>query len=274
MIRPQAFRTVIPTDRIDHQEDIMARATHAEAIDRRDDRRERIAALSGAGFVALLVAHAALQAGGLPTLEDPADEIVRYLADQRLEIQIGTYLQGLAMIAYLWFVGSLWRLLRPVEGGPGRLSVTAVAATGTSIALVGVHVAIITGLSLRADTGLDPQVAAALYLIAFVVLGISDFAIAALMGALGTLILRTGTLPTWLGHFGVGSAVLWLLAGVSATTDSDAWGAVGFLAFLVWLAWTAIASIAVARRVGSVHPAADNDEALAGVATVPAASKA
>lgn len=250
----------------------MAPATRAGTTDRPDHRRERLAALSGVVFVALLVVHAAIQSSGMPTLQDPADEIVSYLADKRLEIQIGTYLQGLAMVAYLWFLGSFWRLLRPAEGGPGRLSVTAVAATGTSIALVGIHVAILTGLSLRADTGLDPEVASVLYLIAFVVLGMSAFAVAALMGAVGTLILRTVTLPRWLGHFGVGSGVLWLLAGVSATTDSDAWGAVGFVAFLVWLAWTATASIAVARRVGSVDPVADNDDALVGPAAVPAAS--
>ena len=249
----------------------MARATREGTIDRRDHGRERIAALSGAVFVALLVVHAAIQSSGVPSLQDPADEIVRYLADKNLEIQIGTYLQGLAMVAYLWFLGSLWRLLRPEEGDPGRLSITAVAATGTSIALVGIHVAILTGLSLRADTGIDPQVVSALYLIAFVVLGMSNFANAALMGALGTLILRTVTLPKWLGYLGVGSAVLWLLAGVSATTDSNVWGAVGFLAFLVWLAWTATASITVARRVGRVHPAADNDDVSA-VPAVPAAS--
>ncbi|MDQ3631872.1 MAG: hypothetical protein M3417_11520 [Actinomycetota bacterium] len=245
--------------------------TMAGTIDGRDHgRRERLAALSGVVFVALLVVHAAIQSSGLPSLQSPPDEIVRYLADKKLEIQIGTYLQGLAMVAYLWFLGSLWRLLRPAEGGPGRLSVIAVAATGTSIALVGVHVAILTGLSLRADTGLDPELASVLYLIAFVVIGMSSFATAALMGALGALILRTMTLPRWLGHFGVGSAVLSLLSGVSATTDSDSWGAVGFLAFLVGLAWTATASITVARRVGSVHAAADHDDGHAGVATVPA----
>ena len=248
----------------------MARTNREAMTDRPHHPRERIAALSGAVFVALLVVHAALQVGGQPTLQSPPDMIVGYLADKRLEIQIGTYLQGLAMVAYLWFLGSLWRLLRPAEGGPGRLSVTAVAATGTSVTLVAIHIAIITGLSLRADTGLDAEVASVLYLIAFVVLGMASFALAALMGALGALILRTMTLPRWLGRFAAGSSVLWLLAGVAATTDGGVWGAVGFLAFLVWLAWTATASIAVARRVGDGHSTAENDDEHVGVATVPA----
>ena len=248
----------------------MAR-TNCEALtDRRDHPRERVAALSGAMFVALLVVHAALQVGGQPTLQSPPDMIVGYLADKRLEIQIGAYLQGLAMVAYLWFLGSLWRILRPAEGGPGRLSVTAVAATGTSVTLVAIHIAILTGLSLRADTGVDAEVASVLYLIAFVVLGMASFALAALMGSLGALILRSMTLPRWLGHFAAGSSVLWLLAGVAATNEGDVWGAFGFLAFLVWLAWTATASIAVARRVVDVHWNADNDDEHAGGATVPA----
>ncbi len=83
-------------------------------------RGERLAALSGVLFVAMVAVHVALQGDGVPSVTDPADTIVRYLADHHTETQIGTYLQGLAMVAYLWFAASLWRFLRPAEGGPGR----------------------------------------------------------------------------------------------------------------------------------------------------------
>ena len=97
--------------------------------DERRDSSERIAALSGVAFVGLLVVHASLQVEGLPSLRDPSEVIVEYLSDKRLEIQVGAYLQGLAMIAYAWFFGSIWRHLRPAEGGPGRLSVIALVST-------------------------------------------------------------------------------------------------------------------------------------------------
>ena len=224
-------------------------ATTADVMtNRHHNRSERVAALSGLVFVALLVIHASLLGGDFPTLTDPSAKVVRYLADKQAEIQIGAYLQGLAMVAYLWFLGTLWHLLRPAERGPGRLSVTAVAAAAALIGLIGVHIAILTGLALQADHPAAPDVISSLYLIAFMVLGMTTFAAAALMGALGLLILRSDVLPRWLGGFGLGSAGLWLIAGVGAATDADAWGNVGFLAFIVWLAWTATASVLMARR--------------------------
>ena len=218
--------------------------------DRPELDRERIAALSGIVFVVLILVHAVLQ-GGAPTLEDPPEDVVRYLVDKDAEIKVGAYLQGLAMVAYLWFLGSLWRALRAAEGGPGRLSVVAAAASTILVALVGVHIAILTGLSLRADAGLNPGVVSSLYLIAFVILGLSAFAAATLTGAVGVLVLRTGTLPRWLGVLSLVSAGLWLLAGVGATTEDEAWGVIGLVAFLVWLSWTAVTSVLVSRRMNA-----------------------
>ncbi|MDQ3608206.1 MAG: hypothetical protein M3459_04800 [Actinomycetota bacterium] len=214
-----------------------------------------IAALSGIVFVVLVVVHAILL-GSPPTLEDPSGEIVRYLADKDAEFKVGAYLQGLAVVAFLWFLGSVWQVVRVSEGGPGRLSVVAVAATAVLVALVGVHIAILTGLALRADEGLDAAVVSYLYVISFVALALSAFAAAALTGAIGVVILRHGALPRWLGVFSLVSAVLWLLAGVGATTESEAWGGIGFVAFLVWLVWTAVTSVIVARRPATVEVAA------------------
>ncbi len=241
----------------------MSRAGVETPANRRDERRERIAALSGVAFVVLLLVHAALQAGNLPTLTDPADDVVRYMSDKKVEIQIGAYLQGLAVVAYVWFLGSLWQFLRRTEGGAGRLSVVAAAATAVGIGLVAVHIAILTGLALRADQGLNAEVVSALYLIAFMVLGMSSFACAAFTGAVGALVLRTGALPRWFGGFSLTSALLWLLAGVGATTENDVWGLVGLLAFLVWLTWTATASVLVARRVTAAD-VAGGQEAVRG----------
>lgn len=217
-------------------------------ISRPDLPRERVAALSGVVFVVLLLVHAGLQ-GSPPTLEESGEEVVRHLGDKDAEYKAGAYLQGLAVVAFLWFLGSLWRLLRPAEGGPGRLSVVAVAATAVLVALVGAHVAILTGLALDVDEGLDPAVVSSLYAIAFVLLGMSAFGAAALTGAVGVLVLDTRVLPRWLGGLSLLSAGLWLLAGVGAATENQVWQTIGFIAFLVWLAWTAATSVLVSRRV-------------------------
>ena len=218
----------------------------------RDHRRERLAALSGIVFVAILLVHVALQGDGVPSATDSADKIVRYLADHRTGIQIGTYLQGLAMVAYLWFVASLWRHVRPAEGDPGRLSIVPVAAVAVLTALIGVHIATLTTLALRADAAVDSHVLATGYLFAMVVLGLSAFPCAALTGAVGVLALRTGVLPRWFGRLSLVAAALWLAAGAGAASEHDLWQGVGFAAFAVWLAWTAIASVLVYRRTPTV----------------------
>ena len=215
--------------------------------DERRDSSERIAALSGVAFVGLLVVHASLQVEGLPSLRDPSEVIVEYLSDKRLEIQVGAYLRGLAMIAYAWFFGSIWRHLRPAEGGPGRLSVIALVSTAISVALVAVHIAVVTSVAIRADTNVDAGTVSLLYLIAFVVLAMNAFASAAALAALGVLILRTRALPRWSGWFSLVVAAAWLAAGLGASNDHDAVGAVGFIAFLSWLAWTTTVSILLAR---------------------------
>jgi len=215
-------------------------------IDRTNLVRERNAALSGIVFVVLILMHAILL-GSPPTLQDASADMVQYISDKEAEFKVGAYLQGLAIVALLWFLGSLWRVVGASEGGPGRLSMVAVAATAILVALVGVHIAILTGLALQADEGLDAAIVSSLYVISFVALALSAFPAAALTGAIGALILRDEALPQWLGVFSLVSAVLWLLAGAAATTESATWGGVGFLAFLVWLAWTAATSVILAK---------------------------
>ena len=231
------------------------RAPANPVAERHDHRRDRLAALSGVVFAAILVVHVTLQGDGVPSVTDPDETIVRYLVDHRTETQIGTYLQGLAMVAYLWFAASLWRFLRPAEGGPGRLSIVAAASTAGSVALIGVHIATLTTLALRADGAVDPQVAATGYLFAMVVLGLTAFPCAALTGSVGLLALRSGALPRWFGRLSLASAALWLLAGTSAASEHDVWAGMGFAAFALWLAWTAIASVLIYRRTPTSTPA-------------------
>lgn len=209
---------------------------------------ERFAALSGLAFVVLLVVHASLLADGVPSMRASAETITGYLSDKKAEIQIGTYLQGLALVAFAWFLGSVWRHLRSAERGPGRLSVVVVASVASLMAMIGIHISMLTALALRTDHGLEPQLASTMWVFAFVVLGMSAFPTAALLAAVGVLALRTGTLPRWFAWFSLVGGALWLVSGVGATTDADTWGILGVVAFLLWLAWTAIASVLIVRR--------------------------
>jgi hypothetical protein len=43
--------------------------------------------------------------------------------------------------------------------------------------------------------------------------------------------------PTWLGWAGAVLTLVWLVAGVSVTTDSAGIGVLGFIGFLLWAVW-------------------------------------
>jgi hypothetical protein len=213
----------------------------------------RLAPLNGVAFVILLVAHASIAAGGLPSTDAPAEDVVGYVTDKQGEIQVGVVLQGIAMIAYLWFFACLFQRLRSSERGPASLSLVAVAGAITSLALLGVHISLMTVLALR-GAELHPDVVTFAWVLAFLVLGMSSFTSAASMLAVGILILRSPTLPGWLGVVALVDAALALVGGVSAASTAGIWGAFGFAAFLLSLGWTASTSIVLLKNPESGAP--------------------
>lgn len=206
----------------------------------------RLGSLSGLAFVVLLVVHATLASHGLPSIGAPAEDIVRYATDQHAELQLGTYLQGLAMVAFLWFHASLFHRQRSSEHGPAHLSLVAVAGATATVALLGVHISLMTVLALRGDQ-LSADVVTFTWVLSFLVLGMSSFTVAAIMLPTGILILRSRTLPKWLGLSALLDAAAWLVGGISAASTADIWGSVGAVAFLLWLAWIGAASIVLVR---------------------------
>jgi Domain of unknown function (DUF4386) len=213
----------------------------------------RVAPLSGVAFVILLVVHATIALDGLPSTGASAAAVVRYVTANRSDLQLGAYLQGLAMVAFLWFHASLFHRLRSSEHGPARLSLVAVAGAAGTVALLGVHISLMTLLGLRGDQ-LGQHVVTFAWVLTFLVLGMSCFTVAAIMLPAGILILRSGTLPGWLGVSAIMDAAAWLVGGVSAASTADIWGVVGMVAFLLWLAWIAAASVVLVRSPASDIP--------------------
>lgn len=220
-------------------------------------RIARLAPLSGVAFVALLVVHSTIAFDGLPSAGAPAEDVVRYVTDKQAEIQLGAYLQGLAMVAFLWFYASLSQRLRPFEHGPARLSLLIVAGAIGTVALLGVHISLMTVLALRGDQ-LGAETVTFAWVLSFLILGMSSFTVATLMGAAGILILGSRALPGWLGVAALADAAVWLAGGISAASTADVWGVVGMIAFLLWLTWIAAASIALVKGTASLRTTAPN----------------
>jgi hypothetical protein len=169
-----------------------------------NSRWEQIGAAGGFVFVVLQMASQALiQAGGAePLFSAPAPTIVAFfMAKDSQLFALGEYLSTLSLIAFLWFLGSLWATLRRAEGEPAWLSFVA-AASGLMV------VATVSGggwplAVFRRDEGLDPQIARLLFDQGNFAFANAWVMLASLCLASGIVSIRTGALPHWLGWAGV-----------------------------------------------------------------------
>jgi hypothetical protein len=154
------------------------------------------------------------------------------------------YIELLGILAFVFFLGSLWSVLRRAEGEYGPFSAI---AFGDGLVSVGVKVASFPAAIAafyRAQEGMDSQLAAALLDmngVSFVLTWAID---AALLAATAVVVLRTGALPRWLGW---SAAVLSpaLLVGVAFATSS-----IGFVPYVLSALWIVATSIVLIRRAG------------------------
>src|SRR5215211_452529 len=130
----------------------------------RNARWEQIGAAGGIIFVVLQMAlQALIQAGGgEPPFGAPAPTIVTFfMAKDSQLFALGDYLSTISLIAFLWFLGSLWATLRRAEGEPAWLSLVALASGLMIVATIsggGWPLAVF-----RRDEGLDSQIARLLF---------------------------------------------------------------------------------------------------------------
>jgi hypothetical protein len=163
--------------------------------------------------------------------------------------RIGGYLELLALLLFVFFLGSLWSVLRRAESDSGWLATVAFAGGLLSIAIKIASLPAALAAFGRAGEGFDPQLIAALIdmnNIAFVLTWATN---ALLLGATAIVVIRTSALPRWLGW----SAALIALGLLVAVTMPAADGA--FFPMLLFLLWVPATGVALIRRAGVVHPA-------------------
>jgi preprotein translocase subunit YajC len=212
-----------------------------------DVKWEQYGAAAGIVFVVLVVVGSLIP-GAPPSPDDSLREIEEYFVDHTGAIKAGAFLTGLATVAFLWFLGSLWSTLRRSED-TRRL---ATIATGGGI--VGLITAI-TSIALNATVALaiDSTGATAsvnpkfIYLLSGTIAGMGNFGIAVLVGATAVAALRTGVFPAGLTWASVVLAVGWLVAGLIVASDATAIFTIGFVAFLLWLIWVLVVSFFMIR---------------------------
>ena len=198
-----------------------------------DAKWERYAALGGVAFVVLAVVGTFI-AGSPPAADDSAAEITEWFVDNPGAIQTSQFLNGLGLVALIWWAGSLFRKMNRAEAGRPRLSVVAIAGFVFAGVCAMVSGAVMSATALRIDELGDAQV---FYTLSMVLLATSAFGLVAALGAISALSMRTKMLPQWLTYLGLLVALLFLIGSISSATDEAAFGFFGFAGFLVWCIW-------------------------------------
>jgi len=186
-----------------------------------------LTAFAGFAFV-LLAAVAAVLMGDAPGASASATEVADYFDDEHSRVVTAAYLQGLALVFFVWFLAGLgWRLHS--AGSPLRARV-AYGAGLVVTALYAQSAVVLGALAFRATD--DGSVAQSLFDVALFSQNAAAFPIAALV-AVAT--------PRW---FGLPLAAVFLVDALTYAGDGfwapdGDYSRVAYLGFLAWTAATA-----------------------------------
>ena len=203
--------------------------------------KSSLAPLTGLLFFILAIITFAVSGEPPDATDDSAQEIVDFYVDEDSSQMVSAVIATIAGSLFVFFAGSLRRVLRDAEGPGGMLS--AVAFAGAVIFALGLALDSTITFAL-ADTAddIDPaavQALSALWNNDFLpfAMGIQIFLLAT-----GIVVVRSGGLPKWLGWVAI------LLAVIAVTP-------IGFASFIGAGLFVALVSVLLTMR-GRTSPAA------------------
>ena len=231
-------------------------------------RSERLDAAAGIAFVVLAVLSGYV-AGTPPVATDSVGKITTFLTDKREELQASSFFLGLAMLAFLWFLGSLRGRLRDAEGGTGRLTAVAFGSGLVLVSLAFVAQGLLMAGTLHV-AALDDSTIRALFDGSTYVFEMTAFAGAGLTAAVAAVTLRYGALPTAIGVLSAIAAAVQVISALSLYGEDDSFLSIGgtapMIAFFLFLIWALATSIALLVRAYPRVDGGHEDHAREGAA--------
>ena len=210
----------------------------------------RLLALSGVAFAVLFLAGFLIGGSDAPDYTAPDQAWRTWADDSEMRSRIGAFLALLASFVFLPFTAMLRSMF---EGAPapvrGSVQLARVAFAGALIGVTGITMAIIMIADATAQgADADPVVSKAIALTTVGPFLVGAMGIAALLTAVGLLILRTGVFARWiaivalLGGVAFFIAFFTLLAGPSEDSIFGYGFFPGFLSLTIWSIATSVAS--------------------------------
>lgn len=211
---------------------------------------DRLASLSGLAFIVLLIVSNAIFSP--PALSKSNGKILAYFTNHHRAGLISGILAGLAVVAFVWFLGSLATTLR--EAGEQRLAAT---AFGTGLVVAGlamVGTLIQTALVFRVAAD-SPDTVRALYDVGALTFGMIGFPIAGMAAATGIAAIRSRVFPEWCVLACGAVAVVSIVGGIALKTHGffSPTGAMGLIKFIVFLAWVLLTTGALWMHAKQPH---------------------
>lgn len=217
-------------------------------MDRKESAWEEMGAAAGLLatllFVIAFVVFLGTDPGGDPSLPNvaKAELAPAYLAQNLTEVRVVVLLSVLGVALFLWFLASLWTVLRDAEDGASRGATAALAGgvAGSGLVLAGLAMVAATGLS---TSPAQADAVPALYTAAALLNSLGIGVLSIFFFAVAKVILHTGALGRWLGMLAFVAGLLavcgFMTPFFGANVLNAATGALGrwagTVAFVVWL---------------------------------------
>ena len=208
---------------------------------------DRIAAAGGIIGVVLFVV-AILIMGQPPEIGDDAATVVDFFQDNRDQVLWGGFIQGLGVIAIIWFIGALGAAMR--DAGEGRLAAVMGIAFAITVSIGAVAALSRASLAFAIAEDADPGIVLALFQMGGYMDTTSNLISAGFYLAVGGAVVRTGLVASWWGW--VSSLVgLWAIVSSTAWARDGFWSpdGAGMISFIVFLAWVLITSILLTMKM-------------------------
>jgi hypothetical protein len=174
----------------------------------------RWAALGGIVYVVLFIVGTIVLFSGSPDGDASPTKVIAWYSDSghRDRVNIGWILGGLGVFAFLWFLSSLRRVIRRLEGEDGFLTALTTIGGAVYATLALAALALNNGIRTMSDDTYRHQVFPALIHAAndasYVMHATGGAGAAAMIIAASLAAMRAAAVPSWAGWLGVVAGIL------------------------------------------------------------------